>query len=113
MLEMADGAVIYYTSDFEYDAKAAAKSFAPAGRELCAELAARIGQVELLDHDAIAAIFDGICADRGVKMKDVAQPARFALTGGAPSPGIYEVMAVLGRDETVRRIRRALQLFGC
>ncbi len=113
MLEMADGAVIYYRSDFEYDAAAAAKSFAPAGRELCADLAARIEQVELLDHDDIAAIFDGICADRGVKMKEVAQPARFALTGGAPSPGIYEVMEVLGRDETLRRIRRALQLFGC
>jgi glutamyl-tRNA synthetase len=109
MLEMADGAIFYYKPDFEYDEKSVAKFLTPAGRELCTELAARLEKVSEVDHDAIAALFDGLCADRGVKMKDVAQSARFALTGGAASPGIYEVIGVLGRDETVRRIRRALE----
>jgi len=109
MLEMADGAIFYYKPEFEYDEKSVAKFLTPAGRELCAELAARLEKSEDVGHDAIAALFDGLCADRGVKMKDVAQPARFALTGGAASPGIYEVIGVLGRDETVRRIRRALE----
>lgn len=110
MLEMADGAVFYYKSDFEYDEKSAAKFLTPQGRELCAELAARLETMENTDHDTVAAIFEGLCADRGVKMKDVAQPARFALTGGAASPGIYDLIGVLGRDESVRRIRRALQI---
>ena len=109
MLEMADGAIFYYKPEFEYDEKSVAKFLTPAGRELCAELAARLEKSEDVGHDAIAALFDGLCADRGVKMKDVAQPARFALTGGAASPGIYEVIGVLGREETVRRIRRALE----
>ncbi|MRR33986.1 glutamate--tRNA ligase [bacterium] len=109
MLEMADGAIFYYKPEFEYDEKSVAKFLTPTGRELCAELAARLEKSEDVGHDAIAALFDGLCADRGVKMKDVAQPARFALTGGAASPGIYEVIGVLGRDETVRRIRRALE----
>jgi glutamyl-tRNA synthetase len=108
MLEMADGTVFFYNSDFVYDEKSVAKFLTPAGRELCLELVTRLEKADDLSHDAVAALFDGICADRGVKMKDVAQPVRFALTGGAASPAIYDVIGVLGREESVRRIRRAL-----
>jgi glutamyl-tRNA synthetase len=65
-------------------------------------------KAEDLGHDAIAALFEGFCAEKGIKMKDVAQPARYALTGGSASPGIYDVIGVLGRDETIRRIQRVL-----
>ncbi len=41
----------------------------------------------------------------GAKLGQVAQPLRAALTGRATSPGIFDVMAVLGRDETVARLR--------
>jgi glutamyl-tRNA synthetase len=108
MLEMADGTIFYFASDFDYEEKSLAKFLTPAARELCAELVERLKQSEDLGHDSIAALFDGLCADKGVKMKDVAQPARYALTGGSASPGIYDVIGVLGRDETIRRIRRAL-----
>jgi glutamyl-tRNA synthetase len=46
----------------------------------------------------------------GVKMKDVAQPVRAALTGRKNSPGLYEVMVVLGRESTLGRLDRALSL---
>lgn len=108
MLEMADGAIFYYKADFEYDEKSQAKFLTPAARELCSALVERLQQAENLDHEALAALFDGFCAEKGVKMKDVAQPARYALTGGSASPGIYDVIGVLGRDETIRRIQRAL-----
>ena len=41
----------------------------------------------------------------GLKLGKVAQPLRAALTGSNVSPGIFEVAAILGRDETLRRIR--------
>jgi glutamyl-tRNA synthetase len=41
----------------------------------------------------------------GLTIKDVAQPARVALTGRTASPGLYEVMETLGRERTVARIR--------
>ncbi|NOT53292.1 MAG: glutamate--tRNA ligase, partial [Deltaproteobacteria bacterium] len=37
-----------------------------------------------------------------------AQPVRVALTGGTVSPGIFEVMAVLGRERTLARLARAV-----
>ena len=43
-------------------------------------------------------------AEKGVKLGAVAQPLRAALTGSLASPGIFEVMEVLGRDETLGRI---------
>jgi glutamyl-tRNA synthetase len=45
----------------------------------------------------------------GAKLGQVAQPLRAALTGRATSPGIFDVMAVLGRDETLLRLRDRLE----
>jgi glutamyl-tRNA synthetase len=43
----------------------------------------------------------------GVKLGTVAQPLRAALTGSHASPGIFDVMAALGRDETLARMADA------
>ena len=45
-----------------------------------------------------------LAASEGVKLGTVAQPLRAALTGTNVSPGIFEVAAVLGRDETLGRL---------
>ncbi|MBV8451414.1 MAG: hypothetical protein JOZ29_03975 [Deltaproteobacteria bacterium] len=44
-----------------------------------------------------------------MKLGQLAQPVRVALTGGSVSPGIYEVIAVLGRERTVTRLARAME----
>ena len=46
----------------------------------------------------------------GLAMKDVAQPARVALTGRGQSPPLFEVMVVLGRGRSLERLRRAPSL---
>jgi glutamyl-tRNA synthetase len=45
----------------------------------------------------------------GAKLGQVAQPLRAALTGRATSPGIFDVMAVLGKDETLLRLSDQLK----
>jgi glutamyl-tRNA synthetase len=47
--------------------------------------------------------------DQGVKPKEVFQPLRVALTGTTVSPGIFESVAALGREETLARLDKALQ----
>jgi glutamyl-tRNA synthetase len=49
-----------------------------------------------------------VVAARSAKAKDVFQPVRVALAGTTVSPGIFETLAVLGRDEALARIDRAL-----
>ena len=50
------------------------------------------------------------CEKRGAKLGAVAQPLRVAVTGSTVSPPIFDTLAMLGRDRTVRRIRRAISL---
>ena len=52
----------------------------------------------------------GLAAENGVKLGSIAQPLRAALTGSTASPGIFEVMEVLGREETLGRIADAVAL---
>ncbi len=55
-----------------------------------------------------AAIRDGATAT-GLKLGDLAQPLRAALVGSTVSPPIFEVMEILGRDETLGRMDDALK----
>ncbi len=59
--------------------------------------------------DAIEAVLRARVDELGVKPKEVYQPIRVALTGTTVSPGIFESVAALGRDETLTRIDKALQ----
>ncbi|MDX6680615.1 MAG: glutamyl-tRNA synthetase [Solirubrobacteraceae bacterium] len=60
-------------------------------------------------QSAVQAALEGVVAALGVKPKQVFQPIRVALAGRAVSPGIFETLAVLGRDESLARIDRALR----
>ena len=54
----------------------------------------------------------GVVERLAVKPRDVFQPVRVALTGTTVSPGIFESVAALGRDETLARIDAALDRAG-
>ncbi len=47
--------------------------------------------------------------ETGAKLGKVAQPLRAALTGRAVSPPVFDVMAVLGRDEALARLREQVR----
>jgi glutamyl-tRNA synthetase len=53
-------------------------------------------------------LFTGVLARFNLKLGQLAQPVRVALTGGTVSPGIFEVIAVMGRERTVQRLRAAV-----
>jgi glutamyl-tRNA synthetase len=44
----------------------------------------------------------------GQKMVNLAQPVRVALTGKTASPGLYEIISILGREETLRRLKNGI-----
>ncbi len=62
------------------------------------------------DEAAVQEALEAVIAERGAKPREVYQPLRVALTGTTISPGIFESVALLGRDETLRRIDAALAL---
>ncbi|HEY8493896.1 MAG TPA: glutamate--tRNA ligase, partial [Myxococcota bacterium] len=59
---------------------------------------------------ALEAAFESVrAAHDGLGMGPLAQAVRVAVTGSAASPGIYETLAVLGRERTLARLDRALE----
>jgi len=44
-----------------------------------------------------------------MQLGEVAQPVRVALTGSTVSPGIHEVIEVLGKDKTIQRLEKAVK----
>ena len=107
-VDMADALDYYFRDEPVVDAKAAEKFLTAEGK---ATLAAMADMVAAVPGDfteaSVQAAFEAWLAQRGQEIKAVAQPARVALTGRTATPGLYEVMAVLGRDVTVARLRRA------
>ena len=71
------------------------------------KLATVLAEVEPFEHDAIEKATRGLAASEGVKAGDVIMPARIALTGKKVSPGIFDVILLLGRERTVKRLRDA------
>ncbi|MBF0171673.1 MAG: glutamate--tRNA ligase, partial [Nitrospinae bacterium] len=77
---------------------------------LLAELADRIGAVDFSAEGALEAAFNALLAEKGLKMKALAQPTRLALTGRTVSPGLFEVMAALGKERTLLRLNAAARM---
>ncbi len=76
--------------------------------EACARLQGLVPHLAALgdwNEPAVEEAVRGFAEAEGIKLGEAAQPLRAALTGSHASPGIFEVMAILGRDESLARIR--------
>jgi glutamyl-tRNA synthetase len=106
-LKEAASAMAYYFAAPVFDEKAKAKFLTAEGKELLLAYAKLLSGVAPWDAPALEAATQTWLADRGLAIKDVAQAARVALTGRSVSPGLYEVMAVLGKQESLARLSAA------
>jgi glutamyl-tRNA synthetase len=107
--EMAEKSRYFY-EDFEtYDTKAAAKHLIPENKELLIHIRQAF---EALDHWQAKALHEIIIktADQfNTKLGSVAQPIRFAVTGGTVSPPIDITLVLIGRTVVLKRLEKALQ----
>jgi glutamyl-tRNA synthetase len=72
------------------------------------DVRAALETVEPFELEPVQEALERVVRERGVKPKQVFQPVRVALAGRAVSPGIFETLVVLGREEALARIDRAL-----
>jgi glutamyl-tRNA synthetase len=80
------------------------------GRDALAAARTALESTEPFDPEHIEEALRGVVEARGAKPRDVFQPVRVALAGTTVSPGIFETLAVLGRDESLARIDAALRV---
>jgi glutamyl-tRNA synthetase len=89
------------------DPKARARWLDEKGREALAEVSVALAQ-SAFDEPSLEQALAAVIERRAAKPREIYQPLRVALTGTTVSPGIFESLALLGRDETLRRIAAAL-----
>jgi glutamyl-tRNA synthetase len=110
LVELVDFASFYLKDEIEIDSKAAAKFLKPEIAESIRALAAELESIEgEVSEASVQAVFESVLARFNLKLGQLAQPVRVALTGGTVSPGIYEVIAVLGKRRTVDRLNAAVR----
>ena len=113
LVELVTFACFYLVDDVSIDPKAAAKFLKPEVRPLFAELATRLEGLDPWEASTIQKVFETVMKERSLNLGKLAQPVRVAVTGGTVSPGIFEVLEVVGREKTLRRRPREDELIVC
>src|SRR6266702_2988082 len=105
LIELIDSAYfIFADRPLELDPKAAAL-LTPENRKLIGQLHSALENVEAWSAAAAEAALRAFAEENSLKLGAVAQPLRAALTGRSTSPGIFEVLDVLGRQESLGRLK--------
>ncbi len=107
--DMAEAALFYYKSDIEYDDKAAKKFLKAAALEPLKLLTAKLEALETYDQAGLEEVFKAVMDETELKLGKIAQPVRVALTGRTASPGIFEIIAILGKERVIPRLRKAIR----
>ena len=108
LLDLVEGARPFLM-DPEMDEAAATKHLTAAIAPSLKEFADLVEAESAFSKETLERILHGLIERQGLKMGKVAQPLRVALTGRTVSPGIYEVMTLLGKDRTLQRIRAGVE----
>ncbi|MCA9484698.1 MAG: glutamate--tRNA ligase [Nitrospina sp.] len=111
LIEIAHAGAFYFKEEIEYDEKAVAKFLTAEAKPLLEAVVSGLeAMAEPLESEALEALFKKTVEDAGLKLGKLAQPVRVALTGGTASPGIYDVVLLLGKDKSLKRLRHAVGL---
>lgn len=110
LVELSEAMKFYMVDLVEYDPAAAKKFLTPAIKEAFNRLMGALRDLEVFDEANLERVFRQIVVDElGMKLGKIAQPVRVALTGMTASPGLFEVIDVLGKDAVLERLKIALE----
>jgi glutamyl-tRNA synthetase len=101
--EMMD---FYFRQPPAMQERARNKFLKPEAEWVLHELGQLLATVDRFDRESLQTRVKAWLERSGIGLKQVAQPARVALTGKGESPGLFEMMEVLGRDRTLARLQR-------
>ena len=112
LVELAKSLRYYIADEVIFDDKARKKFLNEKNRDILEELKEDISSLSEFSLPELEKLFKSVVEKYGVKLGALAQPVRVAVTGGTESPGIYEVLDVLGKEKALRRLEKAISLIG-
>lgn len=108
LVEMVDWVRPYFGQAVTYDEEAARKFLTPTIAPVLSKLLVRFEAFPAFSKQQWEEAFKQLVEVERMKMGQLAQPVRVALTGRTASPGLFEVMEVLGRNRTLFRLRQGI-----
>ena len=108
LVEMAESAGFYFADEVIYDPAAAGKLLTPDFIDLMKDIHSRLQGIGEFTRASLERVFLAFIEDRRIKLGRIAQPLRVAITGRSVSPGLFEVMEILGRENVLQRIEKAI-----
>ncbi len=105
--EMADAMNFYFLDTLNYDPEGVKKFFVPEVLPALEKIINRLGSMDKFEEPKVEEVFRRVSEETSLKLKIVAQAVRLALTGRTASPGLFEIMDILGKEETLKRLRKA------
>jgi len=107
LVDMAQSALFYF-GEITYDKDADEKFLRPELLRILEDLLADLKTAPDFGQKGLEAVFSALLEKHQIKLGKIAQPVRVALTGKTVSPGIFEVMEVLGRETVLERLANAI-----
>ncbi len=107
VLDLEDLLTPFYRNDFAYDEAGFTKvKKDPKLPELLSELIADIEKVDPWNHQTLEAYFRSFADEHGIKSAVIIHPVRLAISGKTGGPGLFELLEVMGKQNTVDRLQR-------
>jgi len=107
--EMAQMASFYFQDPQSYDPKGDKKFLKASVLPYMEALVQELENLEDYTEEKVEKAFNRVMESFDIKLKHLAQPCRVALTGKTVSPGIFEIICVLGKEKTIARLKRAVE----
>jgi glutamyl-tRNA synthetase len=108
MVEMAEKAKIFFEKEVVFEEGAREKFLTDEIKGILSDIAKELQGWEDFSLKGLEEFFKNYLDKRGIKFKLIAQPLRVALCGKTVSPGIFEMMEIFGKTESLRRIKAVL-----
>lgn len=108
LAELADSLSLYITEDIGYNEKAKKKFLNMESLVFLRQLRVKLERAQNFSVSELESIFSSIVREHNIKLGKLAQPVRVAVTGGTASPGIFDVIEVLGKEKTLKRLAKAI-----
>jgi glutamyl-tRNA synthetase len=107
--ELANSLRYYIVEDIEYDRKAKEKFLNTKNLANLIEVKEALKSLDNFVAPEIEKVFIYIVEKQVTKLGNIAQPVRVAITGKTESPGIFEVLEILGKEKTLKRLEKAIK----
>ena len=112
LLQLAEGMRFYLTEAIEIEPEAKQKFLNPGTLDYLVDIRDVLQRLPGFDHENIERAFREVTEKHGQKLAKVAQPVRVAVTGGTVSPGIFDVLEIIGKERALKRLDKAVRLAG-